>query len=293
MAKTRTARKNVATKRAAKTTTANATETTTPRKLPGVSLPKIDSAELEQLQSVQLWAEDVDRLIGLLAPFREDARKLAGANPTMRGLIQKSLHQQFDRIHAALCEIESGRVPSCLQSVLTLIRGVANGDDAEPLEWAIGKAYQQLHRSDYAQAFQDAVMPMLDVEWAAPHPASDAGEKATGEQLHQTIRLSDVPNAAANAPITPGAPPVERPANVSERRFNEAYHRDHAWLGWNRDGKLRSPAIRDKWNALPNEQRKELSQHDDYAGVIATGDSGNRVVKAALKLAASELAKPM
>lgn len=78
---------------------------------------------------------------------------------------------------------------------------------------------------------------------------------------------------------------------VNGRRRDAAFFRDHVWLAWQRDDGLGPPAIRDRWNSLSDDDRRNLARRKRSAEKIAPGDGGRRLVILALKLAASEREK--
>lgn|GEM_PF-3247301 len=74
-----------------------------------------------------------------------------------------------------------------------------------------------------------------------------------------------------------------KPSNISDRRWEAAFHRDHVWLRW-RDEGLEPPAIRKRWNALSDAERERLAKNPNSKSKVES----NQVVWIGLEKAATE-----
>jgi hypothetical protein len=105
--------------------------------------------------------------------------------------------------------------------------------------------------------------------------------------LCRTITEGDLSRMAEN--VAAIHQPAHLSHNASERQ-RACYHRDHFWLKWSEDktdDTYRRPArIRDKWNRMPEAQRKTLSPRAYQA--IPGGRSGADRVRKGIEMARNE-----
>lgn len=103
-----------------------------------------------------------------------------------------------------------------------------------------------------------------------------------------------VENHVHYPPGTTGASPKESGDGTSiepqdeETNLRPAYCRDHLWLDWYEDDNLKPAAIRDRWNAMPDEKRAKICPACSRIINTEKGNNGLDTVKTALRTARAE-----